>query len=313
MNFSCRFGNYDSSTDNRNFAQLIRRTNYFGVFGHNIQTCDTNYNRASFCCIGGVGQNSYPLAYTEIVGTPYSMGNGYSIVGIDKWDQSDSLYFEGLRATVWADTDNDAHFAEETSTVNIGTISAGLYMDFPHNTDLNLKINYNYDGVKSKNTISGRTITNVNYHKAPDWGAYPKWTHVPQSTIAGGTHTDDTWLNAMDMKQVNATGRRSWDLTFSYLSKSDTFNKSMEGNMFAHNMEENTAIESADTPRFGLTKNNIVGTMMTLSLGGSIPFLFQPDNTKQEFAFVKLNQKNVSINQVAPELYSVKLKLIECW
>lgn len=54
-------------------------------------------------------------------------------------------------------------------------------------------------------------------------------------------------------------------------------------------------------------------TLNVLSLGGNIPFLFQPDSTKQEFVKVKLNQKNLSITQTAPELYSVKLRLTEVW
>ena len=83
--------------------------------------------------------------------------------------------------------------------------------------------------------------------------------------------------------------------------------------MFAYNMENNISLVAADTPRFGVTKDNLMTTLNVLSLGGNIPFIFQPDSTKQEFVKVKLNQKNLSITQTAPELYSVKLRLTEVW
>ena len=60
-------------------------------------------------------------------------------------------------------------------------------------------------------------------------------------------------------------------------------------------------------------QGNIMGSLMTYSMGGQIPMLFQPDNTKQEFAKVRINSKSISIRQTAPELYTCTLKLVEDW
>lgn len=311
MGWNCKFKNWDN--ENRNWAMLLKRINYVAVLGHNMQTCDPSFHKFTVTCKGSGGQTTIPTGYTSLVGNNESCGNGYTVVEIDKWNQSDPEYFESFNFNILSDSDNDEYFQRDTTTVNIGAVSAGMFYDFPHNTDIDVKINYNYDGIKSKNTISGRTLTNVNYYKSPDWGNYPKWTHIPKATLNNGNYIGDSWLDDMDMKPVNATGRRSYDVNFSFLSKSDTFNKSMEGNMFAYNMENNISLVAADTPRFGVTKDNLMTTLNVLSLGGNIPFLFQPDSTKQEFVKVKLNQKNLSITQTAPELYSVKLRLTEVW
>ena len=48
---------------------------------------------------------------------------------------------------------------------------------------------------------------------------------------------------------------------------------------------------------------------MDVGDGGSA----DPSNAQQDFAFVRINQKSISIRQVAPEMYSCKLKLTEVW
>jgi hypothetical protein len=176
-----------------------------------------------------------------------------------------------------------------------------------------MNIKYDYDGIKSKNTTSGRTISNVNYYKPPDWGNYPRWTHISKDVLDAANVTDEDWVNKYDMRTVSGNGRRSWDLTWSFLSKEDTFPKISEGNMFAQAMDSiKGGHESADSLYLGAS-DSIISTMMTLTMGGQIPFLFQPDNTQQDFAFVRINQKSISIQQSAPNLYTCKLKLTEVW
>ena len=83
--------------------------------------------------------------------------------------------------------------------------------------------------------------------------------------------------------------------------------------MFSYNMENNITYATADSPKYGVTKDSIVGLMKQLSLGVNIPFLFQPDNTQQEFAWVKLNNKTLDIKQIAPQMYSIGFSLTEVW
>ena len=315
LGFNVEFKNY--AIENRNFAQLLKAINYYGFFGHNIQTASDVFTSSSFNAYGKISDGiggfdtvfSNPQTYTGIVGDQTDVGNGYTIIGVDGWDNSDHRRFEAIKVYINSSTG----FTHNVDAFNIGAISVGRYMDFPHSANLSMNIKYDYDGIKSKNSTSGRTITNVNYYKPPDWGNYPRWTHI--SKLALQNSADETgWVNKYDMKTVSGNGRRSWDLTWSFLSKEDTFPKISEGNMFAYGMES-AKLDDANVDALHLASfsDSIIGTMMTLTLGGQIPFLFQPDNTQQDFAFVRINQKSISIQQSAPNLYTVKLKLTEVW
>ena len=316
--FVCSFNS--RGIGDRNFAQLLKSTNYYGIFGHNLQTSSSNYDRTGVNMIGetvdGLGSStlnySIPTGYTGIVGENDDVGNGYTIVGINGWDESDPKRFEIIQVNIQAPVDGNNPFTT-SDAFNIGAISVGRYMDFPHSANLSMNIKYNYDGIKSKNSTSGRTINNINYYKPPDWGNYPRWTHISKGVLDASGSTDEDWVNKYNMKAVSGNGRREWDLTWSFLSKEDTFPKISEGNMFAHNMDK-VRYTADGVDALSLKSNDsIISTMMTLSLGGNIPFLLQVDNTQQDFAFVRINQKSISIQQSAPNLYTCKLKLQECW
>ena len=316
--FACSFKN-KNIIGNRNFAQLVKATNYYGFFGHNLQTSTDLFTGTSLGSAGvtddGLGGTDPWFAggqnYTEIVGDQDNVGNGYTIVGLEGFNQSSPEYFEMLQINIKA---ADASPFTDTDTFNVGAVSIGRYMDFPHSANLSMNIKYDYDGIKSKNTTSGRTITNINYYKPPDWGNYPRWTHISKEALDNTGLAGDDWLNKYDMRTVSGNGRRSWDLTWSFLSKEDTFPKTSEGNMFAHNMESAKLDDAtADAIHLAAFSDSIISTMMTLTMGGQIPFLLQMDNTQQDFAFVRINQKSISIQQSAPSLYTCKLKLTEVW
>ena len=137
------------------------------------------------------------------------------------------------------------------------------------------------------------------YYKQPDWGDYPAWTHIDTATL--GANISDI---SLQFKQVAQGGRRSWKLKWSYLSKEDVFPETTEGSMFGVYTNNESTFD---------VKDNIMGSLMSFSLGGQIPMLFQPDNTKQEFAKVRVNQKSISIQQTGPNLYTCSLKLTEVW
>ena len=61
----------------------------------------------------------------------------------------------------------------------------------------------------------------------------------------------------------------------------------------------------------GTHTDNIVGNFLTFTMGGQIPFIFQPDNTKQEFAICKLDKPSLNINQEANGVYSASMTFRE--
>jgi hypothetical protein len=189
------------------------------------------------------------------------------------------------------------------ASIDVGTCIAGRYFDFPRSTELSTTITQSYEGIKTKTTLSGSSITNVNYFKKPDWGDYTAWTYAD-------TSADNFDESYMKMSSVSPTGRRSWDLTWNYIDKKDMFPNELNGNYSGLYDIETNQFDAFDGT---IHKANIVGTLLNFSLGGSIPMIFQPQKDVLDFAMVKINQKSISIRQVSPELYSIKLRLTECW
>ena len=52
------------------------------------------------------------------------------------------------------------------------------------------------------------------------------------------------------------------------------------------------------------------------TMGGALPFIFQPDsnnNSPDQFAICMIEQDSISFEQVAYNVYNVKLKIREVW
>ena len=171
----------------------------------------------------------------------------------------------------------------------IGSISVGNYYDMPHSPDLNLKLSYEYDGVKTIQTKGGATLSNATYTKPADWGEYGAWQ--------------------LGNKQNYRSGRRVWDLSFSYLSDTDlmpvvaaTTNLSgTEADDFASNILDGT---------------DFFSQVINKTMGGHLPFVFQADNSNNspdQFAIARFDMNSFSYDQVANNVYNVKLKIREVW
>ena len=190
--------------------------------------------------------------------------------------------------------------------VRIGSWTAGRYFDFPHNTNLQMNINQSYEGIRSKRTAGGSDITEILYTK-PDWGDLPAWQHIDTTKY----DTPSDYATNEDYRPVSNKSRRSWDLTFSYLAKENTFPKSPDGSLAGEYL---LGYDTMDTPFLGTKiKDNIIATFHAVTLGGQIPFIFQPDKTKKDFCMCKLKSNGLSIQQSAPELYTCKLSFVEVW
>lgn len=65
-----------------------------------------------------------------------------------------------------------------------------------------------------------------------------------------------------------------------------------------------------------LTDTNFFSQFMQKTLGGSLKFIFQPNNTDfnpDGFAICVLDQDSISIKQVAHNTYNISLRIMEVW
>ena len=172
----------------------------------------------------------------------------------------------------------------------VGSILVGTYFDFPNSPDLNLSFSYDYSGNKEITTKGGSTITNSFYNSPSAWGGLGAWE-------LGGN------------PEYAKSGRRVWNLSFSYLSDSSVF-------------PDNAALVNEDSTSTDSTLfvGDTIQRVIHFCNGGQIPFIFQSDNTvdatspkQDQLAIAKFDQSSFKLDKVANCVYNVKLKIREVW
>jgi hypothetical protein len=150
----------------------------------------------------------------------------------------------------------------------------------------------NETNIRKTRTLGGSDIVDINYYRQPLWNGYPPFVATNEPSLSA----------------TSSIGRRSWALTFSFLTQDSTFPQNMgEGFMF-----DNNITDDANTWT-NWTTENITSHFMTLTLNGQLPFLFQPDDTKDVFAWCRLKSNTFSVQQSAPNLYTSKMTFEEVW
>ena len=231
-------------------------------------------------------------------------------------------------AKIDAAIDNNVKYIHQVDgllgTSTAGSIIIGTYYDMPHSPDLKLTMTREMDGVKRIRTKGGADLVNHKYTKPPLWGDAAPWE------LYSGTPTNQA---------LSRSGRRVWDLSFSYLQDSDVFPMLSSLNPYESVSDTGAVYSSAtlgDDPTtdevetdYVLTdetdwhdsntlidSNNFYSQVIHKTNGGQLPFIFQPDsnnNNPDQFAICKFDMKSFKFDQVANGVYNVKLKIREVW
>ena len=212
--------------------------------------------------------------------------------------------------------------------INTGSIVVSSYYDVPKSPDLSVNLGWEYGGSSHQTAFKGGSISNTMWTKPPMWGFsdadpssngftssiykdIPPWelTH-PQSTVYS--------IPIDDYK----SGRRVWSLSFSYIQGSDLWgsNQSLNNVLVtgsAINSSDVITIDNSESFKDNLlTDNNFFSQVWHRTLGGTIPFIFQPDNTNfnpDQFAICRIKDNSLSADQVAPGVYNISLDIEEMW
>lgn len=259
-------------------------TKYLSDLDYNLNYCMfLNHNLLSnplLVNISGLDKTSI-VNYEELL---YMVYNGWSYVDLAI---NNNLEFNIGRFV----------FTNTSSPVNLslGAISMGTKYDMPHSPDLDLTMTREFGGAKKQFTRGGALLTNYNYTQPPTWGDGEAW----------GLYTD-----APANLGARRAGRRVWDLKFSYLSASDIMADMEMLNL--HPIDEDVDHDYQPS----LTDTNFFSQFMQKTLGGSLKFIFQPNNTDfnpDGFAICVLDQDSISIKQVAHNTYNISLRIMEVW
>ena len=186
--------------------------------------------------------------------------------------------------------------------IKIGCVSLSSKWNPPHSPDLSVSMTRDYDGVKTTPTKGGATLSNASYTRGGTfWATNYAWEL--------GTNDYNQGEN-FSAESSRTLGRRTWSMNFSYLSPENVMPKTESLNRYNTSLTASTDSNLYSQSFFSRVLNRIQGS--------HLPFIFQandtdPNTNPDQWAICRLDQKNVSITQAAPELYSLSMKLRESY
>ncbi len=187
----------------------------------------------------------------------------------------------------------------------IGSFLMGCTWSPPHNPQLKASILRKFDGIKSKKTQAGHTRSDINYIGSGLWSGrnpFEQWNYET------GFVPDDSNMIIEDNKaNLGNRGRRSWKLTWDHVS---------ETNVFAELEHANNTLDIVDSSINNpfLESNTFISRVWTPTLGGSLPFLFQIDdsnNNPDQFVIARFKRRSLTLTSKAPNLYSFSVDIEE--
>ena len=209
------------------------------------------------------------------------------------------------------------------SNLNINSIMLGSYYDMPVSPNMQLTFERQYEGVDTITTRGGSSLTNIRYLGPPPFAGYSQNFTKYQKGMAPNSN-------------VSRSGRRKWRLKFDMLSDDNimgafesigispypdyNYENSSEyyETDFTIPQDEGNNINDYYNPL--LEENNLFSRLLVPTIGGRIPFLFNPrgggsspDNSPDQFAICTIDNKSLSFKQVNHRLYSVGLDIVETW
>ena len=267
---------------------------FFALLGHNMKSAGGHFWIEDEM----YGGTTYKIKnYINLSSSGSPDMNGFTIALFDMPDNTSQI--EIFPGSSGGDTNN----------VDFGSIIFGTYYDMPHSPDLSLKMSREYKGTKNIETKGGSSLSNTFYSKPPMWGDAAPWE----------LWNDDTGDTGNQI--LSNSGRRVWDLSFSYLQDSDIMPELSKVRWeWAYGTDEGAYWSGDYNGKTLLDSNTFYSQVIHKTNGGQLPFIFQPDNSISDekdlydaFAICKFDMDSFQFEQVANGVYNVKLKIREVW
>lgn len=271
-------------------SRLISLSNWFGMFNHrlasNVPDGETNV-LLSFVPQEGTPTPIYPSDFTSSYNMDYIEKNGYSLAEFNSPSLDSAL--DRLNVVLMSPSETLAN-----NTLEIGCFGFGRYYDMPNSPDLSIKKSIEYEGVNIQRTLGGGDYVQIDNFGTPDWISGESWALV---------HPDES------NSRVGRHGRRSWQLTFSYISNDNLFFDTNRLNSFG---DLDYAQGSSNNP---VSAGSEIQQIFDLTMCGAFSFIFTPDKdaTNPEFAQCRLDQNSLSATQVAYQTWNISMNVVEVW
>ena len=263
--------------------------NYVAYLGHDIATQGGKLSARAF-----IGDTQYIPTYTNTVNINSEERPEYDGFSISEFT-NDPDWTE-----VYGSVNVNPEDIGGSGISNLGAVSIGSTYTMPNAPNLSLTMSRDYGGTKEFTTYNGSSMSNTLWNKAPKWGAYGAWE-----------------LGNSSINQAFArSGRRSWSLKFSYMDDGDLWGSNQSLSIY---IGRNTGIDSDDINGSDfqynlLNDDNFFSQVWHKTLGGTLPFIFQPNKDDNiDYAICKFVDNSLKATPSAFNVYDISLKLEEAW
>ena len=267
--------------------------NFVGLLNHNLAGTDLVIN----------GNDTEITPTASVINYDNSSGFTYNGTSIFSFTEDNQVW---EKFTIEQVLEGD----EVASSKQLGSFVVGKYFDAPNSPDLNLTMSRRFDGIKRQTTIGGKTLANIYYDGPTEW----TMNNVDGTTYKYPPFELDTTGDDFDQRVKSGLGRkglRSWKLTFSYISESDMWiNHEVSNNIISDSLDPDNTSPSP------MLSDNSFNFVWNCTLGGALPFIFQPDNSEDgrnpdRFAICNFRENTLSVTQIANNVYKVSMTIDE--
>ena len=294
-----------------NDLEWLDATGYAPLLSDYLRTLPVNVSQFE-------GQIDFTIPYSLInpyvallgikdFGDLYAFGGSLASVETDAIKINENMQYDGW-SLLELDSTPYSFFSDSAS---IGSVIIGSYYTMTKAPNLSLKISHDYGGTKEFTTINGSSMSNTMWSKPPKWGSLGAWELADE---------EDYGL----IPALSRTGRRTWDLKFSFIDDGDLWgsNQSLTFDAFVNETSGITFDPTTDLQDSGnftynlLSDDNFFSQVWSKTLGSALPFLMQQDSTNyspDQFAICRFADDSLEATQSAFNVYDISLKIEEVW
>ena len=274
---------------NHNLGSNDSKFKLYGKYGLTSTTTDITFNPAN-----EILNSNY---FGDEINPLYNGTTIFDFASDNQYWRSFSIYY-GIGNEINAET-----------TQQLGSLVVGKYWDAPNSPDLNLTMSRRFDGIKKQKTVGGKTLANIYYDGPTEW----TMNNADGTTYKYPPFELDSIGDEFDQRVKSGLGRkglRSWKLSFSYIAESDMWMENEVSNTLISDGESNPENNDPNP----MLSDNSFNFVWNCTLGGTLPFIFQPDNTNNnpdQFSICNFRENTLSVQQVAYNTYKLSITIDE--